>query len=262
MHEGIHTNFKEKIKNIIFINGTRECRDDALEYFEVAAPNKMEALQFGFFLKTYAAIITNTTEDFISENKNNEITFSSENILKKIYGCVCDTVGRLEQKEIAYNKMALLHILNLFTNYTYRLEHEIPETITVNTNYLLRQIGEVWKQVFTPTIWSDLVITAIKRSDKKYIVLTDFRFPEEYFGISELSVHNCFTIKIISDIEKLYINKENDYHISEYALEKFQFDYIVNCTIPYKANKLTNPVLPQIQSIYEHINLNYPLIEE
>jgi hypothetical protein len=254
MHEGLQTVFDEKIKNIIFLNGPTKERKEISELF-LLNHNNIESLQFGFFLKTYAAIITNTSEEFIFENEKMDITISTENILKNIYSCVCDTTTRLNVKEIAYNKMALLHILNLFTGYSYKLEHEIPQSITLNVHLLLRQIGEVWKQIFDPYIWANLVITAINRSDKSYILLDDFRFPEEYINISEYCPHNCFSIRIISDIDKLCINKENDYHISEYALADFPFDYLLNNTIK---ESTINYIEPQVEAIFQIINKKYP----
>jgi hypothetical protein len=147
---------------------------------------------------------------------------------------------------LQYNKMALLAIVNHFLGSNYRLEHELPESIKINTYQLLRQIGEVWKLVFDNTIWTSLVITAINRSTCKYIIVNDFRFPEEYGGLENEIIHQIHTIKIIDTAGPII--KPEGYHISEFALEEFPFDYIVNCTIPFDS---INYIAPQIKAIIE-----------
>lgn len=238
------TSFNDKIKTIFLLSGKKDCRDKVLEqYFNVLGEN-VEALQFGFFLKTYAGIIAGVEEEYINTNKYEFIEFKSEGVLHRINDCVNDTCTRLGMTPLQYNKMALLAIVNHFLGSNYRLEHELPEVININTYQLLRQIGEVWKLVFDNTIWTSLVITAINRSTCKYIVVNDFRFPEEYSGLENGIIHPIHTIKIIDNPGPVI--KPEGYHISEFALEEFPFDYLVNCTIPYDS---INYITSQIQAI-------------
>ena len=241
-----------KNKTIILLTGKKTCRNKVSKYLLNILDNESEALQFGFFLKTYASKITDTTEQFIHENKYDLIVFKTENILNRIHECVNDTAARLNQPYIAYNKMALLAIFNYLFFKNYRLEHEIEESLSINLYDLIKQIGQIWKIVFTNTIWSDLVITAIKRSNYPYIIVDDFRFPEEYAGLRNENISNVHTIKIIDDINS-FSNDEGIYNYQNNELDKFNFDYMVNCTI--NSNIIaTEYIKPQIYAILESIN--------
>lgn len=244
------TSFEGIIKNIILLSGKKECRDLTKKQFLQVLEGDVEALQFGFFLKTYASKITELDEIYIRENSEGLLNFKSEGVLHRINDCVNDTANRLNIAPIQYNKMALLSIINQFLNTSYRLEHELPEIITINTRQLTRQIGEIWKLIFTPSIWTDLVLTAVNRSPYKNIIVNDFRFPEECYSLYDKGAHEIYAIKIMDSASPLV--KEEGYHISEYALEDFKFDYLVNCTIPQREIH-TNYIQPQIEAILEII---------
>lgn len=246
----VTTSLPVKIKNIILVHGKKDCRLKTSNYFLKTLKDNSETLQFGFFLKTYAAIITNIDEQVITENKYDILEFQTEGILLKIHNCINDTNTRLNYPQIQYNKMGLLAIFNYLFDTTFRLEHEIPKDMNFNIYRLLRQIGEIWKLVFTNTIWTDLVITAINRSPHQYIIVDDFRFPEEYVGLVNGQIHQVDSIKIIDSV--LPPEKKEGYHVSEFALEDFPFDYLINCTIPSNL-VATNYVESQVQAISEYI---------
>ncbi len=253
----MQTSFNSKIKTIFLLSGKKECRNKVLDKFFSNLGDNVEALQFGFFLKTYASIITGVSEEYITENKNGFINFKSDGVLLRLNDCLNDTATRLGQQPFQYNKMASLFIINQFLGTGYRLEHELPETLTINGYQLLRQIGEVWKLVFDSTIWTALVITAINRSKCDYIVVNDFRFPEEYKGLIDGGIHEAVTIKIMDST--LPVEKPDGYHISEFALEEFPFDYLVNCTIP-SYNQIY--ITAQVRAIIDYVDQAFDGDEE
>jgi hypothetical protein len=248
------TTFKDKIKFVIMLNGKKINRDIVTKKLNSVLLDNVEVLQFGFFLTTYAAKITNLDELYIIENKNDLIEFKTENILHRINECVNDTAIRIGNPELPYNKMVLLGIANMFFGTRYKLEHEIPEKIILNTKQLLQRIGESWKMVFTNRIWSDLVITAINRTDKEWVLVNDFRFQEEYEALANSTIHKIITVEIVDTAGP--INRQEPYHISEVALEQFPFDYIINYTIPYK-NLITDYISPQLEAIIDDIVYNF-----
>jgi hypothetical protein len=226
---------KDRYKKIILLSGDKKERLFLTKIFE-QDKNDLDTLQFAFFLKNYASQLMNMDIVDIPDPELNDLyTFNSAGILHRINDCINDTAIRLDQKGFEYNKMGLLAILNHILGTGYRLEHEIPEQLHMSIKQLTRQIGEIWKLVFTKEVWTQLVITAVNRSTKKLILVNDFRFPEEYSGLVDESIHSVYCVKILnSAINK---EKEDGYHISEFALEYFGFDYLINTTIPYTEDK-------------------------
>jgi hypothetical protein len=90
-------------------------------------------------------------------------------------------------------------------------------------------------------------------------LVNDFRFQEEYEALASSTIHKIFTIEILDTAGP--INKQELYHISEYALEQFPFDYIINCTIPHRST-VTNYITPQLEAIIEDIVYNFSLEDE
>lgn len=267
-------------KNIIFLNGIKKDRELILSFLNNILKDDIESLQFGFFLKAYASYITGLTEEEINMNKENIIEFDSKDILLKVYECLNDTFQRLDENSLNFinNKINLgeqevveeefklrkeicFFIINKFFDKNYLYIEEFPKKFKINTYDLLRSIGEVWKLIFNNKVWSTLVITAINRSNKKWIVLNDFRFPEEFHGIHTIKTFNIATCRILyhpkeinNNIIELLKEENNNLHISEYALSNFTFDYIINNTLP--KNQYTKQLLMiQIESIINDILL-------
>lgn len=75
---------------------------------------------------------------------------------------------------------------------------------------------EAIKPVFGNNIWKRIVLEKIKETNAEYIIIPDFRFPEEY-------IEDSLTVKVLG-------GDTNDTHISESALNDFKFDYIIDNT--------------------------------
>jgi hypothetical protein len=95
---------------------------------------------------------------------------------------------------------------------------------------IIQRFGsEAMKSVFGNDVWTDLMIKRIALSDVQAVVISDWRFKDEYFGI-----HSKFQNDIMSDTDIVTIRVEregqvNDSdHISENDLNDLDFDYIIN----------------------------------
>ena len=75
---------------------------------------------------------------------------------------------------------------------------------------------EACKKIFGKDIWKQIVLNKMENSSAEYIIIPDFRFPEEY-------IEDSLTVKVLG-------GDTNDTHISESALNNFKFDYIIDNT--------------------------------
>ena len=100
-------------------------------------------------------------------------------------------------------------------------KNENVEIIFNNRKTTFRRIlqcfaTEAIKPVFGNNIWKRIVLEKIKETNVEYIIIPDFRFPEEYIAGS-------YTVKVLG-------GEQLDSHISEHALNNFKFDYIIDNT--------------------------------
>ena len=83
---------------------------------------------------------------------------------------------------------------------------------------ILQQFGnEAMKKYFGPTVWRDLAISRINESTADYVIVSDFRMPEEH-------LHDSISIKIHSEASS------TDTHRSETALADWKFNFTLNNT--------------------------------
>lgn len=96
-----------------------------------------------------------------------------------------------------------------------------------NVREALQFIGtEVFKSLFGKTIWVEEAAKAVKRKfadSADCVLIPDFRFPEEYFGLCDLIDEDIYTIQIVRKMENG--NGKASSHISENALEQAEFNY-------------------------------------
>lgn len=108
----------------------------------------------------------------------------------------------------------LLDLTKFF--YTEKNPAKLISTCTIRE--LIQYFGtDAMKKYFGKNVWVDLAQKRINESNSQYIILSDFRFPEEH--ISDITV-NIFN----NDLE------EHDSHSSENALNDFHFQYYVDNT--------------------------------
>lgn len=82
---------------------------------------------------------------------------------------------------------------------------------------LLQRLGtEAMKKYFGKSVWYDLLINRIEQSSADYILVPDYRFPEE-------TIPGALTVRIYSTSVDL-----TDNHISETALDDFVFDHVLD----------------------------------
>lgn len=91
-----------------------------------------------------------------------------------------------------------------------------PEYLT-SFRSLLQKLGtEAMKKYFGKSVWYDLLINRIEQSSADYILVPDYRFPEE-------TIPRALTVRIYSTSVDL-----EDNHISETALDDYVFDHVLD----------------------------------
>lgn len=94
------------------------------------------------------------------------------------------------------------------------------ETIKVTPRWLLQYIGtECFRQIIHPNTWVNATYAGINDGDN--VVITDVRFPNEADAVKE---HGGIVIRISRPVT----DKVSDNHVSETALDNYDFDYIIN----------------------------------
>ena len=91
-------------------------------------------------------------------------------------------------------------------------EFENLKNSDAQTRLEIQRFGQVMKEWFGEDVWKTLVEVKAFDCKEKYIIVSDFRFPNEY-------IDNATTIKIVRDMEP-----SGDDHISETALVDYTFD--------------------------------------
>lgn len=91
-----------------------------------------------------------------------------------------------------------------------------PEYLTTFRSLLQKLGTEAMKKYFGNTVWYDLLINRIEQSSADYILVPDYRFPEE-------TIPGALTVRIYSTSVDL-----TDNHISETALDDFVFDHVLD----------------------------------
>ena len=91
-----------------------------------------------------------------------------------------------------------------------------PEYL-ISFRSLLQRLGtEAMKKYFGKSVWYDLLINRIEQSSADYILVPDYRFPEE-------TIPGALTVRIYSTSVDL-----TDNHISETALDNHTFNYVLD----------------------------------
>lgn len=91
-----------------------------------------------------------------------------------------------------------------------------PEYLTTFRSLLQKLGTEAMKKYFGKSVWYDLLINRIEQSSADYILVPDYRSPEE-------TIPGALTVRIYSTSVDL-----TDNHISETALDDFVFDHVLD----------------------------------
>jgi len=143
-----------------------------------------------------------------------------------------DTMADYMCKNYGCKRLAYADALKDYTSEKYNIDRNLFDTqdgkmkvIKVNDSELtIRQLlinVSLEKKLTNENLWIDIVIQQILDSDKEFIVISDFRYPAEYFELTK-KFNYVSTIKIVRDNVKLI----NDH--SETALDTFDFDCIID----------------------------------
>lgn len=95
----------------------------------------------------------------------------------------------------------------------------IGEVLVSNARSILQSFGtDAMKCHFGDNVWVDLLMARAKQSNADYVIVPDFRFPEEYLtGAITIRVQN-------NDLPN------DDSHRSENSLDDFNFNYVLDNT--------------------------------
>ena len=89
---------------------------------------------------------------------------------------------------------------------------------------LLQRFGtEAMKKWFGKDVWVQLLIQRMQKGSYDYVIIPDWRFPEEYEAVIKAYPNLVTTIKIID------ANAPKSNHISEKGMD-MQYDYVFNNT--------------------------------
>ena len=91
-----------------------------------------------------------------------------------------------------------------------------PEYLTTFRSLLQKLGTEAMKKYFCKSVWYDLLINRIEQSSADYILVPDYRFPEE-------TIPGALTVRIYSTSVDL-----TDNHISETALDNHIFNHVLD----------------------------------
>lgn len=115
---------------------------------------------------------------------------------------------------------------------------------------LLQRVGTDVIRKVNPDFWvnflSDILLMFPDEWD--YVLIPDCRFPNEIQNMKHsLSNVNIFTIRITRLDYESELTKEQQEHISETALDNYQFDYYLDAKTGYGNLK------PKIEKMYDYI---------
>ena len=107
---------------------------------------------------------------------------------------------------------------------------------------IIQRFGsEAMKPIFGKDVWVDLLLKMIKTLDAEYVIVSDWRFINEYEGVNDM--FDVVTVRV--DDHNLLAGT----HDSEHQLDDFQFDYRINNTAK------TDDVLQHIHQLASMIEL-------
>lgn len=149
-----------------------------------------------------------TTADFIVDSIESSEKFSFSTPMKDI---VSTTFGiSMEDMELHKNNP---------DDFKIEIKDKDNKVIqSTDFRKVLQENSQSVKKHFGDTVWKDLLLKEVEKSDADLIVVADYRFPEEKIdGATTVFIRN-------DDIES------NDSHCSENALKDEKFDFILDNT--------------------------------
>ena len=103
------------------------------------------------------------------------------------------------------------------------------EDKTVSTRLLLQDIGTKFvRDYINKDYWIECVSDAIEESDADVIIITDFRFANEYEVLERLIDNDKYNIKTLRVERSVETDSVIKHHTSENSLKGFNFDSIIN----------------------------------
>lgn len=152
------------------------------------------------------------------KNATGEILFSKLKATGKKVEMVAFAEDMKRRCEAAFGPI----IKRLEEAYGIKIEGDFRENKSEFHRSILQQVGTNFVREANPGFWVEQLLNYITRSDNEYFIVTDFRFPNEYFSLlRSFEVADIITIQIIRD------SVPRGSHVSENSLTQFKFDCII-----------------------------------
>lgn len=214
-------------KIILMINGKKRSGKD---YFsDILVSKGYTKIALAKKLKDAACAAADIEYDNMEDMKNTGGKFS---INYKKYSEDCKQALLQSAAEIGADD----EIVDMIMSYDYHNlipmedDKDIDGNVIFDARVFLQEIGALWKKVFhNDNIWTDLLVSQIRKMPDKKIVVSDYRYPYEATGTQDAFPDAIVkTVKVLG--KNLYDRDKYDTHSSETALNDAQFDYHINNT--------------------------------
>lgn len=147
---------------------------------------------------------------------------------------------QLESKGKKVIRMAYGDLVKYVCNQYFGATYEHNE----ENRYIWQNVGtnRVRENLKMPTYWVDQVCNFIKMTEGMYdyVFITDARFPNE-IDIPKSTFKNVITVRIQRDNFKSNLSETQLKHVSEVALDNYEFDHYIknNSSLEAFSNKVT-----------------------
>jgi hypothetical protein len=215
---------KEK-KNILLINGKKRSGKDFISDLLIKECNFIK-FSIASSLKKIACEIAGISYEEMEDLKNNNKSFkvNKNDFKQRFQDAIKHMKDYYNMDNIIIKRTEDFEISDLGSWL------KIDDTLNVDARKFLQNMN-IFKFLFNDeNIWINLLYTKIlKLEDEHNIIISDFRFPNEYTALEKLHDFKITAIKIIG--KNLYDVDQYDTHKSETSLNDWEFNYHINNTI-------------------------------
>jgi len=224
---------KKQKQILLFAGKKRSGKDYLADMFIDRINASFVKVSFARKLKQVLSEITLLSVIEFDKVKNDDSTFViNKDTFVKNWKLSVLKLSDTESALLNTNKQRVIEIadgLNIFD--TVKIISQNGNTVELNARNVIQNVGESFKTIFeNRDIWAILLAKDLLKISKNFII-SDFRYPEEYNVLTMLlKSYEVTTVKIIG---KNFHNElsEEDFHISETALDNIKFNYYLNNTI-------------------------------
>jgi len=143
--------------------------------------------------------------------------------------------------KIAAAEMLGLPPYHFFTDANKDKKYEIAAAIFMTGRQILQLLGtDCFRALFHPNFWVFQVMRDILARKEKFIIIPDTRFPNEYEAIKD---QGGYVIRV----ERTMPVMDGDDHVSETALDGYDFDLVVDNNGDIFGENFTEPLMQFVE---------------